>query len=77
MTAKHMHHQLATIANTKNRNAPGIDFRINSRRILQISAVRTAGKNNTLRIFSLNCFQAMLIGYDFAVHAAFTYASGD
>lgn len=60
MTAEHMHHQLAAVANAQNRYAPCcIDFRINSRRILQISTVRTAGKNNSFRIFSLNCFQAM------------------
>ena len=77
VAAQHMHHQLAAVADTQHGNAPGIDFRVDGRGIFQIRAVGAAGEDNAFGILGFDFFQALFIGNDFAVNAAFAHASSN
>ena len=77
LTAQHMHHQLAAIADAQYRNTPSIYFGIDGRGIRQVSAVGTTGKDNALRIFGLDFGQVSTVRINFAINVAFTDTAGD
>ena len=74
-TAQIVHHELAAVADAQDRHTPGINFRIDGRRIGQISAVRATGKNDTLGIFGLDLGKVRAVRIDLTIHVAFTDAA--
>ena len=77
LTAQHMHHQLAAIANSQNRNTPGINLGVNGGRIREICTVGAAGKDDALGIFGLDFGQIGAVRVNFAIHVAFADAAGN
>ena len=75
LAPQHVHHQLAAVADAQNRNAPGIDFRINGRSIRQIDTVGTSGKNNALGILGADGGKRGAIRVNLAINIAFANAT--
>ena len=75
LAAQHMHHELAAVADAKNRHTPSINFRVNGRRIGQIGAVGAAREDNTLGIFGFDFGEVRAVRIDLAVNVALTHAA--
>ena len=67
MAAQQMHHELAAVADSQHRHAPGEDLGVDGGRILQIHAVGSARKDDALGILGLDGGKVGLIGIDFTV----------
>ena len=77
LAAQHVHHELAAVADAQHRDAPGVNFGINGRRIRQIGAVGATGKDDPLGIFGFDLGEIRAVRIDLTVNITFTDAARD
>ena len=67
MAAQQMHHELAAVADSQHRHAPGENLGVDRGRILQINAVGATGEDDALGVLCLDDRQIGFIGIDLTV----------
>ena len=76
MTAEHVHHQLAAVADAEDGHAPVINIGVDRGRIRQVGAVGAAGEDDALGVFGLDFGKVGAVRINLAIYVAFADAAG-
>lgn len=77
LTAQHVHHQLAAVADAEDGHAPVINFGVDRGRIRQVGAVGAAGEDDALGVFGLDFGKVGAVRINLAIYVAFADTTGD